>query len=145
MPHTISLIFTTYAGMDIGRDNGGVVVLEVLHRVLLGGLRIVERVGEAGAVDRLLLDPVDDVRRRDPHELQDGGDDVDAVGELRPQVAPRVDPVRPRDDHRVTRATQMARHLLTPLERRVLGVRPRSRVMGGGVEAAQLRRRRTSR
>jgi hypothetical protein len=25
MPHTISLIFTTYAGMDIGRDNGGVV------------------------------------------------------------------------------------------------------------------------
>jgi arylsulfatase A-like enzyme/uncharacterized membrane protein len=27
MPHTISLIFTTYAGMDIGRDNGGVVDL----------------------------------------------------------------------------------------------------------------------
>jgi len=27
MPQTISLIFTTYAGMDIGRDNGGVVDL----------------------------------------------------------------------------------------------------------------------
>jgi arylsulfatase len=27
MPHTIALIFTTYAGMDIGRDNGGVVDL----------------------------------------------------------------------------------------------------------------------
>jgi arylsulfatase len=27
LPHTISLIFTTYAGMDIGRDNGGVVDL----------------------------------------------------------------------------------------------------------------------
>jgi hypothetical protein len=27
MPNTISLIFTTYAGMDIGRDNGGVVDL----------------------------------------------------------------------------------------------------------------------
>ena len=27
MPHSISLIFTTYAGMDIGRDNGGVVDL----------------------------------------------------------------------------------------------------------------------
>jgi arylsulfatase A-like enzyme/uncharacterized membrane protein len=27
MPHTVSLIFTTYAGMDIGRDNGGVVDL----------------------------------------------------------------------------------------------------------------------
>ena len=28
LPHTISLIFTTYAGMDIGRDNGGVVDLD---------------------------------------------------------------------------------------------------------------------
>src|SRR5215207_6077491 len=27
MPRTISLIFTTYAGMDMGRDNGGVVDL----------------------------------------------------------------------------------------------------------------------
>jgi arylsulfatase len=27
MPHTVSLIFTTYAGMDIGCDNGGVVDL----------------------------------------------------------------------------------------------------------------------
>jgi arylsulfatase A-like enzyme len=27
MPHTVSLLFTTYAGMDIGRDNGGVVDL----------------------------------------------------------------------------------------------------------------------
>ncbi len=27
MPHSVSLIFTTYAGMDIGRDNGGVVDL----------------------------------------------------------------------------------------------------------------------
>jgi arylsulfatase len=27
MPHSIALIFTTYAGMDIGRDNGGVVDL----------------------------------------------------------------------------------------------------------------------
>ncbi len=28
LPHTISLIFSTYAGMDIGRDNGGVVDLD---------------------------------------------------------------------------------------------------------------------
>jgi hypothetical protein len=27
MPHTIALLFTTYAGMDVGRDNGGVVDL----------------------------------------------------------------------------------------------------------------------
>jgi hypothetical protein len=28
MPQTISVVFTTYAGMDIGRDNGGVVDLD---------------------------------------------------------------------------------------------------------------------
>ena len=32
MPNTISLIFTTYAGMDIGRDNGGVVDLDYEDR-----------------------------------------------------------------------------------------------------------------
>ena len=32
IPHTISLIFTTYAGMDIGRDNGGVVDLDYEDR-----------------------------------------------------------------------------------------------------------------
>lgn len=28
MPHTVAMLFTTYAGMDMGRDNGGVVDLE---------------------------------------------------------------------------------------------------------------------
>jgi arylsulfatase len=32
VPHTISLIFTTYAGMDISRDNGGVVDLDYEDR-----------------------------------------------------------------------------------------------------------------
>jgi arylsulfatase len=32
IPHTIALIFTTYAGMDIGRDNGGVVDLDYEDR-----------------------------------------------------------------------------------------------------------------
>ena len=32
LPHTISLIFTTYAGMDVGRDNGGVVDLAYEHK-----------------------------------------------------------------------------------------------------------------
>jgi arylsulfatase len=32
IPRTISLIFTTYAGMDIGRDNGGVVDLDYESR-----------------------------------------------------------------------------------------------------------------
>ena len=32
IPHTIALLFTTYAGMDIGRDNGGVVDLDYEDR-----------------------------------------------------------------------------------------------------------------
>jgi arylsulfatase len=28
MPHTVAMLFTTYAGMDMGRDNGGVVDLD---------------------------------------------------------------------------------------------------------------------
>jgi arylsulfatase len=32
IPRTISLIFTTYAGMDISRDNGGVVDLDYEDR-----------------------------------------------------------------------------------------------------------------
>ena len=32
MPHTIALLFTTYGGMDISRDNGGVVDLDYEDR-----------------------------------------------------------------------------------------------------------------
>lgn len=32
MPHTVAMLFTTYAGMDMGRDNGGVVDLEYEDR-----------------------------------------------------------------------------------------------------------------
>ena len=28
MPHSVAMLFTTYAGMDMGRDNGGVVDLD---------------------------------------------------------------------------------------------------------------------
>jgi len=42
------------------------------------------------------------------------GSFVDAVRELRAQVAAGLDLRRPGDDHRVARSTQMARHLLAP-------------------------------
>jgi arylsulfatase len=32
MPKTVSMLFTTYAGMDISRDNGGVVDLDYEDR-----------------------------------------------------------------------------------------------------------------
>jgi arylsulfatase len=28
MPHSVAMLFTTYTGMDMGRDNGGVVDLD---------------------------------------------------------------------------------------------------------------------
>jgi arylsulfatase len=32
MPHSVAMLFTTYAGMDMGRDNGGVVDLSYADR-----------------------------------------------------------------------------------------------------------------
>ena len=110
--------------------------LEVLLRVPLLGGRVVERVEEARAVHRLLLDPVDRLRLRDPGRLEDGRADVDAVRELRAQVAARLDLAGPRDDHRVARPAQVARHLLAPLERGVAGPRPGGGDVGSGVVAA---------
>ena len=72
------------------------------------------------------------------------GADVDAVRELRAQVAARLDPVGPGDDHRVARPAQVAGHLLAPLKRRVPGPCPggsdvRCRVVvAPGVDAAVL-------
>jgi arylsulfatase len=44
IPRTISLIFTTYAGMDIGRDNGGVVDLVYEQRAPYAFTGTVDRV-----------------------------------------------------------------------------------------------------
>ena len=90
----------------------------------LGGLRILKGVEEAGAVHWLLLDPIDCFRLREANSLEDGGANVDAVGELRAQIAVGLDAVRPGDDHRVARPTQVTRHLLAPLERRIVGMGP---------------------
>lgn len=44
MPHTVSLLFTTYAGMDIGRDNGGVVDLAYENKAPYAFTGTVQRV-----------------------------------------------------------------------------------------------------
>lgn len=58
MPRTISLIFTTYAGMDIGRDNGGVVDLDYEDKAPYPF---------TGTVDQVVFDlkpaPIDDQER----------------------------------------------------------------------------------
>ena len=45
---------------------------------------------QAGAVDRLLGDPVDCGRRLEAGRVEDGRHEVDHVGELRADLAPRV-------------------------------------------------------
>ena len=90
----------------------------------LGGVRVLKGVHEAGAVHRLLLDAVDELWLGQANGLEDGRADVDAVGELRAQVSFGLDALRPGDDHRVARPAQVARHLLAPLEGRVVGMGP---------------------
>ena len=44
IPRTVALIFTTYAGMDVGRDNGGVVDLDYEDRAPYAFTGTVDRV-----------------------------------------------------------------------------------------------------
>ena len=118
--------------------------LEVLPRVALLGLGVGERVGEAGALDRPLLDPVHAHGLGDPRDLEDRRGEVDAVSELLPQPASVLDPPRPRDHHRVAGAAEVAGQLLAPLERGIAGPAPAGGIVRRGqrpapcVEAAVL-------
>ena len=114
-------------------DRAGSGELEVLNRMALLRGGVIERVEEAGAVHRLLLDPVDLIGLGNAGRLQHRRRNVDAMRELRAHVRVGPQPVRPGDDHRIARPAEMARHLLAPLKRRVTGVRPRGGDMRSGV------------
>ena len=114
-------------------DRAGSGELEVLNRMALLSGGVIERVQEAGAVHRLLLDPVDLLRFGNAGRLQHRRRNVDAMRELRAHVRVGPEPVGPGDNHRVARSAEMARHLLAPLKRSVTGVRPRGGDVRGGV------------
>ena len=103
--------------------------LEVLLGVALGSVRVGQRIGERHAVHRLLLDPVDVRRHRNPGDVEDRRADVDRVGEMRPERTGFGDPLGPVHDERVARAAEMRADLLSPLKRRVARPRPRRRVV----------------
>ena len=65
------------------------------------------------------------------------GPDVDAVGELGAHLLVGLEAGRPRHDHRVAGAAEVAGRLLAPLERGVAGVRPRGRDVRRRVVAAE--------
>src|SRR5664279_3143666 len=100
--------------------------LEVLRRVTVRRLAVVERIPHAHAVQRDLLRPVDALGMRDARHLQDRRGDVDHVMELVADTG-RPDAPRPVDHRRVPGTAPVGRHLLRPLVRRVHGVRPPDR------------------
>ena len=118
--------------------------LVVLLGVALRRGRVRERVGERGAVERLLLDAVDRVGHRDPGQVEDRRADIGHVRVVAANRARVGDPARPVHDQRVAGAAEMRGDLLAPVKRGVAGPRPPGRVMRGelivapGLEAAVL-------
>ena len=103
--------------------------LEVLRRVPVGGRGVVERVRHRHALERRLLDPVDEGRRGQAGGLEDRRRNIDDVVELVADLALRLDAVGPGHDRAVARAAPVAGNLLGPLVGRVHRVGPADRVV----------------
>jgi hypothetical protein len=114
-------------------DGAGADELEVLRRVPVLGVRVVEGVDHAHPIHRLLIDAVDARRRWDAGALQDGRGDVDVVMELAADTAVVLDARRPGDDGGGAAAAARGDPLAVG-ERRGGGVGP-----GGGIGAVRLR------
>ncbi len=112
--------------------------LEVLGLVALRGVRLVEGVEHARALERCLLDPVHEARMRQPCCLQDGRGHVDDMGELGAHLALGRDAVGPVDDGAVAGAAPVGGDLLGPLVGRVHGVRPTDGVVVVGARRAEV-------
>ena len=112
--------------------------LEVLEVVALGRVRVVERIEHARAFDGRLQHAVDHRGLGQPSGLEDGGGDVDHVGELRAQPAGLGDAAGPVHDRAVAGAAPVRGHLLGPLERRVHRPRPTDREVVVGAGRAEL-------
>ena len=93
--------------------------LEVLPGAPVGSRGISKGVDHADAIDRLLVETIDDRRLRDAGGFEQGRGDVDDMVELGAHVAARCEPLRPGDDHRVAGAAEVGGDLLGPLEGRV--------------------------
>jgi hypothetical protein len=104
--------------------------LEILRRVPIRRLRVIERIGNARAFDRLLLNAIDKRRRWYLRRLKNGRHHIDHMAKLIAQFALRFDAGGPANDHAVACAAPMGSHLLCPLVRRVHRMRPSDRVVG---------------
>ncbi len=117
--------------------------LEVLPRPMFGCRPGGQHVEEADAVDRLLLDPVDQSGLRQSRGLENGREQVDDVQVLPARRPGVLDAGRPGHHHRISRPAQVRANPLAPLERRVARPGPAGRVVrvrhrpSDVVEAAQ--------
>ena len=112
--------------------------LEVLRLVLRRrvGVRLVEGVGHADALDRALLDAVHDLGGADAGRLQDRRHDVDHMVELVADAALVRDHLRPGNRHALAHAAEVRGDLLGPGERRVERPGPRHRHVRVGLVRA---------
>ena len=104
----------------------------------LAGTRIVEGIAHAHTVERRLLDAIDERRLGQPGCFEHGGSNIDQVMELAPNLAAGLEAIRPVHDRAVAGATEMRRHLLRPLVRRVHRVGPSDGVVVIRIGAAEL-------
>ena len=102
--------------------------LEVLGTPFVLCVGIVEGVPHRRTLDRLLPDPSDVLGLRDPGRVEHGGQDIDDVVELVPDLPERPDPCGPVHDEAVAGAAEVRGDLLGPLVRRVHRKRPADRV-----------------
>ena len=97
---------------------------------LLGAAALVEGVSEADPVDRrLMLTPRMLSGALNTQGFQNRRDEVDDVRVLRPQLAARLDALRPRHDARIGGAAPVGL-ALPAAEGRVAGIRPAPRRSG---------------
>ena len=112
--------------------------LEILCEMPVLGLRIVERIHHAHALNRSLWRAVDGLRLRQMSGFKYCRRDVDHVMPLRPDLVFGVNSFGPVDNETVARAAIARGDLLRPSERRVAGDRPTSRVVRIGIRAAEI-------
>ena len=135
---TNGVLWRVTAGPALVVDPAVAEHLEVLQVVRSRPPRVVEGVQHARPVQRLLLDAVDEVGRREPGRLEDGRRDVDDVSELAAHLPLGLEPVGPVHDGAVAGAAPVRGDLLGPLVGRVHGVGPADGVVVVGVGTAEV-------
>ena len=95
--------------------------LEVLNRVTLRRIGVIQAIHQARTCHRLLNRPVHTGWLWQAGRFENRGRNIDHVRELAADLALALDALRPVDHHAVTGAAKVRGNLLGPLEGRVKG------------------------